>query len=112
MPPASHTSESPRFNRLHSGLELLLGGLLLGGLGWLMGPLMASAANWWLAAGLYAVMSALVLLFWPYGALGWANRVTLGRGVLVSLVAGALVGGAFQQAIGAQDLIKNMFSWA
>lgn len=100
MPPASHTSESPRFNRLHSGLELLLGGLLLGGLGWLMGPLMASAANWWLAVGLYAVMSALVLLFWPYGALGWANRVTLGRGVLVALVAGALVGGAFQQAIG------------
>lgn len=45
-------------------------------------------------------MSALVLLFWPYGALGWANRVTLGRGVLVALVAGALVGGAFQQAIG------------
>jgi|GEM_PF-2834620 hypothetical protein len=52
MPPASHTSESPPFNRLHSGLELLLGGLLLGGLGWLMGPLMASAANWWLAVGL------------------------------------------------------------
>jgi len=39
------------------------------------------------------------MTYWPYGALGWANRVTLARAVLVALVAGALANEAFSLAI-------------
>ena len=99
MPHASNSSSYSFPKRLYSGVELLLGALLLIGLGTLLTPLMASAANWWVAGAFYALISLLVLAFWPHGPLGWANRVTLGRSVLISLVAGALVGEAFIQAI-------------
>ncbi|MCP1319298.1 CDP-alcohol phosphatidyltransferase family protein [Halomonas sp. 707B3] len=99
MPHASNSSSYSFPKRLYSGVELLLGALLLIGLGTLLTPLMASASNWWVAGAFYALISLLVLAFWPHGPLGWANRVTLGRSVLISLVAGALVGEAFIQAI-------------
>ncbi|WP_311063051.1 CDP-alcohol phosphatidyltransferase family protein [Halomonas sp. DWK9] len=99
MPPVSNTSSYSLPKRLFSGVELLLGAVLLAGLGVLLSPLMATAANWWAASAFYALISVLVVAFWPYGPLGWANRVTLGRAVLVALVAGALVNDAFIDAI-------------
>lgn len=77
----------------------MLGAVLLVGLGTLLSPLMASASNWWVAGAFYALISGLVLVFWTNGPLGWANRVTLGRAVLVALVAGALANDAFIHAI-------------
>ncbi|WP_404377053.1 CDP-alcohol phosphatidyltransferase family protein [Vreelandella aquamarina] len=99
MPHVSNSSSDSFPKRLYSVAELLLGALLLAVIGALLAPLTASAANWWVASGFYALISLLVLAFWPHGPLGWANRVTLGRSVLISLVAGALVGEAFIQAI-------------
>ncbi len=99
MPPVSNSSSYPMPKRLFSSLELLIGALFLVGMGMLLAPLMASAANWWAAGIFYTLISGLILVFWPHGPLGWANRVTLGRAVLVALVAGALVNDAFIDAI-------------
>lgn len=99
MPPVSNSSPFPLPKRLSSSIELLVGALLLAGLGTLLAPLMPGAANWWVAIAFYGLISGLVLVFWPHGPLGWANRVTLGRAVLVALVAGALVNDAFIDAI-------------
>ncbi|MGO1430065.1 MAG: CDP-alcohol phosphatidyltransferase family protein [Halomonas sp.] len=95
----SNAYSHPLPKRLYSAGELLLGGLLLLAVGKVLPLLMASPANWWTAYGFYTVISLLLVIFWPYGSLGWANRVTLVRAVLVALVAGALADNAFSEAI-------------
>jgi|TARA_R110000851_G_scaffold106964_2_gene226823 phosphatidylglycerophosphate synthase len=99
MPLFSNTSSYTLPKRLNTAAELVVGGLLLLALGTGLPHLMATPANGWLALGLYTLISILVMLFWPHGSLGWANRVTLGRAVLVALVAGALANNAFVAAI-------------
>ncbi|MGO2007685.1 CDP-alcohol phosphatidyltransferase family protein [Vreelandella alkaliphila] len=99
MPSFSNTSSVSLPKRAYTLAEIALASLLLAGLGSMLPTLVACAANWWLAAGFYSVMGALVVSFWPHGPLGWANRVTLGRGVLVAIVAGALAANAFTDAI-------------
>ncbi|MFC7368269.1 MULTISPECIES: CDP-alcohol phosphatidyltransferase family protein [Vreelandella] len=99
MPSFSNTTSRPFPKRLYTLSEVALAGLLLLMLGVALPTLLESAVNWWLAAGLYVLMGTLVVSFWPYGPLGWANRVTLGRGVLVTIVAGALAASAFTNAI-------------
>ena len=85
--------------RVYSAGELLLGGLLLALIGTVLPQLMATSANWWVTGLSYAFIATLVLIYWPYGPLGWANRVTLTRAVLVALLTGALVANAFVAAI-------------
>ena len=99
MPLFSNASTDALPKRAYSATELLLGGLLLFAVGKCLPFLMAAPANWWVAYGLYIFISIMVILFWPYGSLGWANRVTLGRSVLVALVAGALAANTFVDAI-------------
>ncbi|EHJ93273.1 CDP-alcohol phosphatidyltransferase family protein [Vreelandella boliviensis] len=99
MPLFSNTSSFTLPKRLYSAAELLLGGLLLIAVGKALPLLMATPANWWVAIGLYTLISTLVIIFWPFGSLGWANRVTLARAVLVALVAGALAANVFVGAI-------------
>lgn len=99
MPLFTNTSSYPLPKRLNTAAELVVGGLLLLALGRGLPQLMATPANGWLALGLYTLISILVMLFWPHGSLGWANRVTLARAVLVALVAGALANNAFVAAI-------------
>ncbi|PRY63422.1 phosphatidylglycerophosphate synthase [Vreelandella songnenensis] len=94
---ASPTHSLP--NRIYSTGELFLGALLLLGLGSLLSKLMTQAANWWLAYAAYGLISLFVLAFWAQGPLGWANRITLFRAVLIALVAGALAYDTFTQAI-------------
>ncbi|MGO2879063.1 MAG: CDP-alcohol phosphatidyltransferase family protein [Halomonas sp.] len=86
-------------SRLYSASELAVGSLLLLGLGSLLPTLTVTALNWGLAFGTYAFISLFVLIFWSGGALGWANRITLLRAVLVALVAGALADNVFTHAI-------------
>lgn len=86
-------------SRFYSASELAFGSLLLLGLGSLLPILMATALNWGLAFGTYALITLFVLVFWSGGALGWANRITLLRAVLVALVAGALAHSVFTHAI-------------
>ncbi|MEA2118049.1 CDP-alcohol phosphatidyltransferase family protein [Halovibrio sp. HP20-50] len=85
--------------RFQTAMELVLGGLLLLIAGQLLPNLMAEPINWTVALGLYIVIASLVVIYWPQGALGWANRVTLVRAVLVALVAGGLAAGAFEPVI-------------
>jgi phosphatidylglycerophosphate synthase len=99
MPLFSNTSSMVLPKRLYSAAELMLGGLLIIVIGKVLPQLMAASANWWVALGLYTLISLLVMIYWPHGSLGWANRVTLARAVLVSLVAGALAANAFVDAI-------------
>jgi phosphatidylglycerophosphate synthase len=99
MPMFSNVSSYALPKRLYSAVELLLGGLLLIVVGSGLPLLMATPANWWVAYSFYTFISALTMVFWPYGSLGWANRVTLARAVLVALVAGALAANAFVEAI-------------
>ncbi|HSP31340.1 MAG TPA: CDP-alcohol phosphatidyltransferase family protein, partial [Halomonas sp.] len=99
MPLFSDASSYTLPKRLYSATELLLGGLLLMGVGKGLPLLMAISTNWWVAYGFYTFISMLVLTFWHHGFLGWANRVTLTRAVLVALVAGALAANAFVEAI-------------
>ncbi|MGM0544944.1 MAG: CDP-alcohol phosphatidyltransferase family protein [Pseudomonadota bacterium] len=82
-----------------TALELALGGVALSLLGGLLPALLPGSLNWALAILCYATTSAVVMTYWPYGALGWANRVTLARAVLVALVAGALANEAFGLAM-------------
>ncbi|MBT2785327.1 MULTISPECIES: CDP-alcohol phosphatidyltransferase family protein [unclassified Halomonas] len=100
MPLFSNVSLLTQPKRLYSAAELLLGGLLLISVGKGLPLLMATPANWGVAIAFYIVISTLVMFFWPYGSLGWANRVTLARAVLVALVAGALADNTFTGAIG------------
>lgn len=99
MPLFSNASSFTLPKRLYSAAEVLLGGLLLVAVGKALPLLMATPANWWVAIGFYTFISTLVIIFWPFGSLGWANRVTLARAVLVALVAGALAANAFAGAI-------------
>ncbi|MBF59223.1 CDP-alcohol phosphatidyltransferase family protein [Halomonas sp. FeN2] len=99
MPLFSNASSYTLPKRLYGALELLLGGLLLIAVGKGLPLLMATPANWWVSFAFYTFISTLVIIFWPYGALGWANRVTLVRAVLVAIVAGALAANAFVGAI-------------
>ncbi len=94
---ASPTHSLP--NRIYSTGELFLGALLLLGLGSLLSKLITQAANWWLAYAAYGLISLFVLAFWAQGPLGWANRITLFRAVLIALVAGALADDTFTQSI-------------
>lgn len=92
------SSKAPYYllsKRLYSAAELLLGGLLLLIVGSGLPSLMATPMHWTVAYGLYACISVLTLLFWPYGQLGWANRVTMARATFVAIVAGGLVADAF-----------------
>ena len=99
MQSTSETPFSPLGRRGLTAAELALGGVALGLLGGLLPALLAGSLNWGLAILCYATTCALVMTYWPYGALGWANRVTLARAVLVALVAGALANEAFSLAI-------------
>lgn len=99
MPLFSNASSYTLPKRLYGAAELLLGGMLLISLGKGLPLLMATPANWGVAIGFYTFISTLVVIFWPYGSLGWANRVTLARAVLVALVAGALADNAFAGGI-------------
>ncbi|SDK77244.1 Phosphatidylglycerophosphate synthase [Modicisalibacter muralis] len=66
-------------------LALLVEGLLL----WLAAPQGLRLS----AAGVYLTMAALVLWAWPPARrwLGWANRITLLRGMLIAILAGAVI---------------------
>ncbi len=99
MPSFTDTTRRALPKRLYTLVEVTLASLLLFIVGAALPTLLESAINWWLAAGFYALMGTLVVRFWPQGPLGWANRVTLGRGVLVAIVAGALAANAFTNAI-------------
>ena len=99
MPHFLNISSYPLPKRLYSAGELLLGGVLLAIIGTCLPQLMATSANWWVTGLSYTFISTLVLIYWPYGLLGWANRVTLARAVLVALLTGALVANAFVEAI-------------
>ncbi|UXZ53254.1 CDP-alcohol phosphatidyltransferase family protein [Halomonas sp. 7T] len=94
-----NTSDGSPPKRLYSAAELLLGGLVLFVVGSGLPALLASPAHWKVAYGLYACISVLTLTFWPYGLLGWANRVTLTRATLVAIVAGGLVADTFTTAL-------------
>lgn len=84
---------------LVTAAELAIGSLLLLIAGLLLPEVVPTSLNWVVAVGVYVGISAIVIVCWPYGALGWANRVTLARAVLVALVAGGLVIQAFTSAI-------------
>ncbi|MGM0701377.1 MAG: CDP-alcohol phosphatidyltransferase family protein [Pseudomonadota bacterium] len=82
----------PAQRRPYTVAELLLGlaGVLVlgGGLGFGLG---ASPATLGLAVASYALLATLVGRFHRHsGGLGWANRITLARGVLVAVLAGCL----------------------
>ncbi|MGP9684875.1 MULTISPECIES: CDP-alcohol phosphatidyltransferase family protein [unclassified Halomonas] len=99
MPLFSNASSCTPHKSLYTAFELLLGSLTLIILGNALPLLMLGSSNWWVAGGFYAFISILILIFWPHGALGWANRVTLIRAVLVAIVAAGLLAGAFKNAI-------------
>lgn len=95
MHPFTITPSTSESKRWLTAAELAFGGAVLVLAGWLLPSLITSPLNWVLAVLCYAVTSVLVMAHWPDGALGWANRVTLTRAVLVALVAGALANEAF-----------------
>ncbi|WP_447895409.1 CDP-alcohol phosphatidyltransferase family protein [Vreelandella sp. GE22] len=99
MPLLTDTLAAGLFKRLYSAFELALGALLLVVIGTCFPLLLPSLATWGLTAAIYSVITGLTLYFWRCGPLGWANRVTLVRGVLVAIIAGALAGDAFIEAI-------------
>lgn len=99
MQSTSDTPSSSLARRGITAVELSLGGVAFVLLGGRLPGLLADSLNWGLAILCYASTSVLVMTYWPYGALGWANRVTLARSVLVALVAGALANEAFSVAI-------------
>ncbi|KPQ21419.1 CDP-alcohol phosphatidyltransferase family protein [Halomonas sp. HL-93] len=85
--------------RCQTAMEVVLGGIALGLSGWLLPSLISGPYNWVIAVLCYGLISGLVITYWPYGSLGWANRITLARAVLVALVAGALASQAFATSI-------------
>lgn len=86
-------------SRWQTAMEVFLGGIALVLSGWLLPGLLPGPLNWGVAIFGYALIGGLVTTYWPHGLLGWANRVTLARAVLVALVAGALANHAFMTAI-------------
>jgi phosphatidylglycerophosphate synthase len=100
MFPFSNTSLAYALpKRLYTACELLLGGLLLLAAGLLLPGIVVAPRNWAVAYGMYSCIGILTLIYWPYGGLGWANRVTLLRAVLVTLVASGLITGTFTNEI-------------
>ncbi|WP_163559342.1 CDP-alcohol phosphatidyltransferase family protein [Halomonas sp. NO4] len=93
LPSRQHSGKAPPAQRRPSTFaELLLGLAVVLALGGALGlGLGAPPATLALAAACYALLATLVARFHrqPTG-LGWANRVTLARGVLVALLAGSL----------------------
>ncbi|WNL41391.1 CDP-alcohol phosphatidyltransferase family protein [Halomonas sp. PAMB 3264] len=85
--------------RLFTLFELALGAGPLIAAGTILSPLLVSTATWAVTAALYGVIALLTLCYWDHGPLGWANRVTLARAILVAIVAGALAERAFIEAI-------------
>lgn len=77
--------------RLHTAVEVVLIGLalVLTGLGF--PRLIQGTGEWAVTLLVYLLIGALIVRFWSYGALGWANRVTLVRSALVALIAGGLI---------------------
>lgn len=81
-------------------LELLLGlclvGVLVEAVQW---HLTAPVGLGWSVGGVYLGMALIILWAWPAARrwLGWANRVTLLRGVLIALLAGSMAFPAFMQ---------------
>ncbi|MBZ5488154.1 CDP-alcohol phosphatidyltransferase family protein [Halomonas aquamarina] len=86
-------------NRIYTVVELLVGSVLLLTLGSVFPQLIPQSAHWGLAYTAYALIGLFVLICWSQGSLGWANRITLLRAVLVALVAGALAYDSFAQVI-------------
>lgn len=70
--------------------EVSLGALLLVVLGASLPHLVSSLFAWGIAMGLYLLIAGLVMAFWSGGPLGWANRVTLMRAVLITIVTAAV----------------------
>lgn len=94
-------SQTTRYlpKRLLSAAELIVAGILLAVLGTGLPTLMATPLNWGIAYTFFLLTCLLTLIFWPYGPLGWANRITLVRSVFIAIVAGALATNAFIDAI-------------
>ncbi|MFP4643674.1 MAG: CDP-alcohol phosphatidyltransferase family protein [Spirochaetales bacterium] len=67
--------------------EVFAGSLFLLLTGMALPRIMVSAVAWLPAVSVYALISILVLGYWRHGPLAWANRVTLIRAVLISIVA-------------------------
>ncbi|MGS2742891.1 CDP-alcohol phosphatidyltransferase family protein [Halomonas sp. LS-001] len=70
--------------------ELVWGGFLLLLAGVALPSVFVSTLAWGVATATYLLIAALVLIFWQHGPLGWANRVTLLRGVLIAVIAAGL----------------------
>jgi len=103
MRDTSHHASGRRASWVHglpAVLELLLGlclvGLLVETLQW---HLAAPPGLGWMVGGVYLAMAVMIVWGWPVALrwLGWANRVTLLRGVLIALLAGSMAFPAFMQ---------------
>ena len=82
---------SSRLNRqLVTLSELVWGGFLLLLAGVALPSIFVATLAWGVATATYCLIAALVLICWQHGPLGWANRVTLLRGVLIAVVAAGL----------------------
>lgn len=79
-------------------VELAMASTLFVGIGNLM-PFVMGLLPWVVACSIWAVIVGLVVTYWRHGPLGWANRVTLGRAVLVALVAGGVAHHGLSDAI-------------
>lgn len=77
--------------RLYTMVEVVLVGLALVLMGHGFPRLIQGAGEWLVALLVYLLIGACIVRFWPHGALGWANRVTLVRSALVALIAGGLI---------------------
>lgn len=77
--------------RLHTAVEVVLVGLALVLIGQGFPRLIQGAGEWAVTLLVYLLIGVLIVRFWPHGALGWANRVTLVRSALVALIAGGLI---------------------
>ncbi|QNI03656.1 CDP-alcohol phosphatidyltransferase family protein [Halomonas sp. SH5A2] len=95
----TNTPTIPATKRWQTAMEVVLSGIALGLSGWWLPALLSGPLNWGLALSCFALVGGLVITYWPYGPLGWANRVTLARAVLVALAAGALANQAFMTAV-------------
>ncbi|MGM0521450.1 MAG: CDP-alcohol phosphatidyltransferase family protein [Pseudomonadota bacterium] len=80
--------------RLYTTVEVVLVGIALVLMGHGFPRLIQGAGEWLVALLVYVLIGALIVRFWPHGALGWANRVTLVRSALVALIAGGLIANA------------------
>ncbi|MCL7929843.1 CDP-alcohol phosphatidyltransferase family protein [Halomonas sp. ATCHA] len=77
--------------RLYTAVEVVLVGLVLVLAGHGFPRLIQGTGEWAVALLVYGLIGVLIVRFWPHGALGWANRVTLVRSALIALIAGGLI---------------------